>query len=205
MVKKLSITDVIEKNRINSDVAFLMMVDVEVIDPETKVIVETMRLVRNSEDVTHEGNLYTAFPFEISISQDAGNVPSISLNAKDITGIIQQKMQMYGGAIGFNVLFKVVSEASLNSPADVVEHFRVVSASVDNYDVSWTLGAENPLSLGFPKRPQLRDRCPWRYEGLECAYVGALDSCDLTLQGDNGCAVHANTINFGGFPGISSR
>lgn len=34
--------------------------------------------------------------------------------------------------------------------------------------------------------------------------IGTLSSCDLTLQGSNGCAAHGNTINFGGYPSLNS-
>jgi phage-related protein len=85
------------------------------------------------------------------------------------------------------------------------QNFVLMSAVAkdENYSIEFTLGAENPLALRFPYRQQFRNRCEWVYKGNECRYAGGLPSCDLTLDGDNGCRVHNNTYNFGGFFGLN--
>lgn len=198
----LSVVSTIEKNKISSSAAFLVILDIEVINPDTGGLVETLYLVRNSEDITHRSQLYTAFGFDIDISKEAGTVPNISITAQDLTGVIRARMEQYGGGVGFNVRIAAINSAALDELPDVAEYFQVIAAKINDYVVSWTLGAENALSIKFPRRRQLRDRCTWKYKSAECGYAGGMPTCDYSLQGTNGCAAHSNALNFGGFPGI---
>lgn len=203
-MKSLSVATIIEKNKLASTTPFLVCLEIAVKDPATGDVVETLRLVRNNEDITYQGNLYAAFPFELSLSSEAGAVPTVRVTAKDYTKAIQARMQAYGGAVGSSVQIIVLNADNLAQPPEIVEFFEIIGASAKDYDVSFELGAENALALPFPRRRQLRDRCGWRYKSAECGYTGSLTSCDLSLQGPNGCAAHGNTINFGGFPGINN-
>jgi hypothetical protein len=47
----------------------------------------------------------------------------------------------------------------------------------------------------------------WSYLPLQMPgpNTGIMPSCDLSLQGPNGCAAHNNTQNFGGFPGLNDN
>ena len=78
----------------------------------------------------------------------------------------------------------------------------VTGASAKNYDATFTLGAENPVTFRFPRRRQRRDVCQWRYKSAYCGYTGALPTCDFTMNGSNGCIAHANGPRFGAYPGI---
>jgi len=199
----LSVATAIEKNKVASEVAFIAMLEITVIDPTNGSIVETLRIAKNSEDITFEGHTWAKGAFEFHITKTAGEVSDMTVTAKDYTRDIQARMQKYGGGTGFPVRVLCVNSANLSQGAEVEEFFEVVKASTKGFDVSFTLGAENPLTMRFPRRMQARDRCPWRYKGAECGYAGSLPTCDYTLQGDNGCAAHSNTLRFGGFPGIS--
>lgn len=204
MSKSLSVANVIEKNRISSEVPYLALLDIEVVDPNLGVVMETLHIVRNSEDITFNGVLYTALQFEFDLKSEAGAQPTVSVVIHDLTRAIQGRMQQYGGGIGFNVTIMVVNGSQLDKPADVVEYFQIVGASAQNYVVTFQLGAENALMYTFPRRKQTKDFCQWRYKDPDtCGYSGDLPSCDLTLQGPNGCAAHHNTINFGAFPTIN--
>lgn len=203
--KVLSVASVIEKNRLSSDVPFLICLDIEVVNPTTGMTVETRRVVRNTEDIVYRGNTYTAADFDIQLKQEAGTQQSVSLSMKDYSSAIMALMQSYGGGIGFKVTVMVVNAGNLVQPPEVSEYFEVIAASAANYVVSFTLGAESALAKVFPRRRQTRDFCQWRYKGAECGYTGALASCDLTLNGSNGCQAHNNVIRFGGFPGLNQR
>lgn len=205
MANHLSVATIIEVNRIHSDVAFLIAVEVDVIDPVTGSLVDVMRLVKNDEDIAFNGHTFTAANFDIEMSSAAGEIPEIVLSATDFSQAIQSKMQAFGGGIGFEVRVFVINSGNLDQPPEIMERFKVVKASARNHIVSFHLGAENPLTLRFPWRLQFRDRCPWRYRSARCGYSGPLETCDWSLQGENGCAAHANTKNFGGFPGLMLR
>ena len=88
---------------------------------------------------------------------------------------------------------------------DVELFYDITASSSTDWTVSWTLGSENALALPFPRFKQRRDRCRFRYKDQDCGYSGGLATCDLSLDGSNGCTAHSNEINFGGFPGINSE
>lgn len=199
----LSIATVREKNRIDSDVPFLPCLEVDV-KTSSGEFVETLYLVNNPENITFNGNEYVAFPFELDLSNEAGQEPSVTVTIEDISGAIKQRMNEYGGGVGFEVRIMVINAGNLSGKPEVVETFSVKDASVTDFSVKWTLGTEMHLLMNFPRRRQLRDRCPWAYKSIECQYTGSMPSCDFSLQGPNGCAAHNNTINFGGYPAINN-
>lgn len=208
MSKNISLASVAEKNSLSSATPFLICLKIQVVSPATLAVVETLYLVKNSEDVTIDGQLYSAFPFDIQVKSSAGEVPTATIVADDYSRAIQSRMQIYGGGVGFIVDIMVVNSnvtGGVTPVPEVVdtEYFEVIGASVKGNVVSWTLGDDNPLAAPFPRRHQLMDRCSWLYKGTDCKYAGALTSCDLTLNGVNGCAAHSNELNFGGFPGIN--
>lgn len=206
MPKSLSIASVIEKNRLSSDVPFLVCIDIQVIDPITSAFVEMLHLVRNSENITFNGFEYQALMFDINLKSEAGSQSPVSLTVTDYTKALQGRMQAYGGGVGFKVTVMVVNAGALNQPPEVIEDFEVVGASASDYVSTFDLGVESALSKTFPRRRQTRDFCQWRYKDPNtCGYTGALPKCDLSLQGTNGCAAHTNTIRFGAYPGISSN
>lgn len=205
MPQPLSIANVIEANRVSSDVAFLIFIDVEIVDPATGVVVTELNFVRNTEDIILNGKPYQKSSFDISISQESGKQSEVTLTVTDYTQALQSFMEEYGGGVGSNVTMSIQSAAELDAAPDLVEYFQITGASASDYIQNFTLGAENALMLTFPRRRQTRDFCQWRYKGEGCGYVGALESCDLTLQGTNGCDVHGNSLNFGGFPGMNSN
>ena len=206
MTKRLSLASVIEKNKISSVETFLLALEIDVINPETNVLVETIYLVQNSEDITHKGQVYIAFPFDIELKQAANTQSQITLSIQDITGTVQGQMQLYGGGVGFNVRIKIVNSAILDDEPEVIEWFQVTGASSNGYSISFELGVENFLAKQCPRRLQRQDFCGWQYKEPDtCKYTGSMLTCDRTLEGVNGCMAHNNTINFGGYPGINSN
>lgn len=205
MSKNLSVASIIEKNRLSSDVPYLVLLDIDVVNPDTGAAIETMRIVRNTEAITYRGQPYQPANFDIELKQEAGTQQSVRLSIRDYSQAVQGRMEAYGGGVGFKVTVMVVNGGALDMPPDVSEFFEVISAEAANYVCQFTLGAENALTRTFPRRRQTRDFCQWRYKGPECGYTGALPSCDLTLRGPNGCNAHGNTVRFGAFPGIQNR
>lgn len=206
MVKSLSVASVIEKNRLDSDQAYLICVDIEVVNPTTGVVVEVIHVVRNTEPVTLNSVVYEAANFDIELKEEAGTQPTLNFIFRDLTRALQARMQEYGGGIGFNVTLKVVAANALTAPAELEEFFQVIGAQISNFIVTFTLGAENSLFRTFPRRRQTKDFCQWRYKDpTTCGYSGGMPTCDLSLQGPNGCAAHSNTPKFGAFPGLNTN
>lgn len=202
MAKGLSLANVIEKNRIASEHAFLLLLEIQLVNTDTGLVVDTIFVVNNNEDITYQSQLYTAFPFDVKLTQEAGTAPTITLSTVDYQAILLTHLNSLSGASGSTVIMKVVNSGNLTGDAELEEQFEVIGSTANDFKISLTLGAENVLARNFPKSIQHRDRCRWRYKSAECGYAGALPTCDLSLQGANGCQAHANSINFGGFPGL---
>lgn len=205
MAKSLSVASVIEKNRLSSDTPFLICLDIDVIDPATGSLVETMYVVRNTEAIDFNGHAYQPATFDIELKQESGTQQEIKLSIKDYSNAVQQRMQQYGGGVGFSVAVMIVNAGALAQPPEITEYFEVTAAESSTYVCSFTLGAESAIANTFPRRRQARDFCQWRYKGEECGYAGPLPTCDLSLKGKNGCSAHQNVIHFGAFPGINGR
>lgn len=203
-MRDLSIHSAIEKSRVASDAAYLIFLEIFVPDPETGDIIDTIRLVNNPEDVVLNSITFYSMQFDLSVKAEAGGLPSVNLSIFDPKGIVRSYMEQYQGGVDFEVAVHAAFSNALDAPPDATEYFIVTSASAPDYSASFTLGAENPLSQPFPRRRLRRDYCGWRYKDHRCKYAGTMPSCDYSLQGDNGCAAHGNTINFGGAPGINN-
>lgn len=204
----ISLDTYINKNMVESDVPMLVALEVDVYDPATSQFVETLRVVRNNEDVELAGEVYTAGAFEIDISTSADEEPTMTLTVVDITQTIQQFMSQYRGANGSRVTAHFFfAPSTVVATPDMSYVFSVLtsSSSESDYSISWTIGAETQLNHPIPARKQYKERCQWRYKGAECGYTGAIETCDLSLSGENGCRAHDNQIRFGGFPGITIR
>lgn len=203
MPLSLTVGSIIEKNKIASDVCFVPLLEIEVINPDTGAYVETVYLCNNEEDITYNSHSYLATSFDVGFPQEAGGISEISLNIKDYTRGIISLMEEYKGGIGFNVKFIMIRSDALDSDPEFEENFKVTGSNSNNFIVTFNLGAENPLTKRCPKRLQYREICSFGYKSTECGYAGALPYCDFTLTGDNGCIAHDNATNYGGFPGIT--
>lgn len=199
----LSVATAIEKNRLASDVAFVLLLDITVTDAN-KNTVEHLYLCRNSENVVYQGNQYIAANFEAKMDIDTGTDPRLQITASDPTGVIRDRMEVFGGGIGFEATLMVVNTGNLAQPPEIKETFQIINASQNGYDVSFTLGIPNPTMQRFPPRLQYRDQCTYQYKGLRCKYAGPMATCDYTRTGPNGCKAHGNEANFGGFPGMQN-
>ena len=212
MAKSLSVATILEKNRLDSGVPFLALLDIEIVDPYTGSVVEILHLVRNDEPIEFNGQEYTPCIFDISMKEEINTQTSLELSINDYSQAIQGYMQEYSGGVGFNVTFTIVDGSALDLPPELVEYFEVMSGSASEYRCSFTLGANNALMAYFPRRRQTKDYCQWRFKDENCGYTGPATSCDLTLQGPNGCSAKGKrpsgewqTLHFGGFPGINSN
>lgn len=203
-MRDLSIQSAIEKSQVASDAAYLLFVEIFVPDTTTGELIDTVRLVNNPEDVVMNGDTYYAMQFDLSVKTEAGGLPSVNLSIFDPKGIVRAYMEQYQGGVDFEVAIHAAFSNALDMPPDASEYFIVTGSSAPDYSASFTLGAENPLAQPFPRRRLRRDYCGWRYKDSRCKYAGTMPSCDYTLQGDNGCAKHGNTLNFGGAPGINN-
>jgi len=205
MPRSLSIASIIEKANQNSNTAFLSLLEIIIIDKNTNTTVEVVRIVNNDEDITFNGDLYSATVFDLNFSEESGSVGRSTVTVNDFTGLIRQREEQVGGANGFSVKLMIVNADELNSPPEVDLNYQVVRSTASNYNLTWELGSENVLAMIFPIAIQYKDRCRFKYKDPQtCAYSGPIATCDLSLNGPNGCGAHNNSLNFGAFAGINN-
>tara|TARA_R110000744_G_scaffold81833_14_gene160699 strand:+ start:1627 stop:2262 length:636 start_codon:yes stop_codon:yes gene_type:complete len=211
MPKHLTLASAIDKNRISSTTAWIVALEISVIDPTTGILQETRRICANDVALTIDGDLYDAFPFSIDVKEKSGELPSVSVSLVDVTRQVQYLLQLYEGGLGFPVTMLIVpvDDDSIDQSLepDLVEYFTVLSTSSDSssYTTSWTLGAENPVNIVVPRRSQFRDRCSFEFLSTQCGYTGLDQTCTRALNGANGCVEKGNQDRYGGFPGINLR
>lgn len=199
----LSVASAIEKNKIASATAFVLLLSIVVTDLNG-AYVETLYLARNSENVVWNGFTYIASNFETKLDLGSESLPKFVVTSTDPSGYIRSRMEAYSGGVGFAVTLSVVNTGNLTQPPEIQETFEVTEASASGYEISFTMGVENPISQRFPVNLQMRDQCPYTFKGPRCKYVGSTTTCDFTYHGSNGCKSKANQVNFGGFPGLQT-
>lgn len=204
MPNSISLSSAIEKAKLSSDVPYLVLLEVDVTNPTTKAVVQTLYLTSNTENFTFKGNAYSAIPFSIDLKQEAGRPASLTITFQDTEGVLRDQVDAYFGGIGFGVRLLVVRGVVGVTDPDLYESFEITDASLNDYAIEFTLGTPSLLTLTFPPR-RFSLSCGVRYKSTACGYVGALATCDRTLDGANGCRFHNNTIRYGGFRGIINQ
>lgn len=204
MARHLSIASVIERNRIESATAFVILIEIDVVDPNTRQTVENIYLARNSENVVFNEQLYIAANFTIQVEQNTGEEPTVTLTAIDPTRTVSSRLEAYAGGMYSNVTMTVVNTARLDLPPELQETFSVTGAQSEesSYTTTINLGSENPFQIRYPLHMQFRDRCCWRFKSKQCGYTGDIVKCDYSLDGTFGCSSKGNQLNFGGIPGL---
>lgn len=149
--------------------------------------------------------VYSSFPVRhrgMKQSTDA-SLPTVLLQVSNVSLEIAALVQAHAGLIGQRVrIFQIsLADAPNGSPIQDQE-FEILSTETSAGQVTVRLGHYNPRNSPFPGGRYTRDHCRFGYKTARCGYVGALASCDFTLNGPNGCVVHDNTERFGAFPGI---
>lgn len=222
----LSIAAMLDKAELGSDDPLLLLAQIRVVNRFNNSVEQIISVVNtgqqdagpNNTNLTasdkgglyFRGVYYQPASFDVQIKEAAGEIPEIRMSVFDLAGIVRGYMETYQGGVGFKVRVMLVMQSSMSLPladqvAEYQEDFTVVGASIDHYTASLTLGSTDLLAASFPRRLQIAQYCQWSYKSPNCGYSGPLATCDRTLQGSNGCAVHNNTLNFGGFPGIQGR
>jgi phage-related protein len=204
MAKHLSVGSIIEKNKIASEETFLILMDAIIRDEDGNTV-NTLRFVKNSENIVFDGQSYQAANFSFDISMELNSEPTIKLSAEDQTRTLAQYIEAYAGLVNSTVIMTVVNSGALSGPAEIQETFKIMSASVNEYVVDFDLGTDSAVNKRWPQYRQFKDRCPWRFKSKRCGYTGVMPTCDYTLAGGNGCMAHANVKHFGGFPGLNGN
>lgn len=193
-------------------------------DPPTKLRVaaypETVYFETDSTGVS-----IAYVPFSIShgeVRTDVeGGSPTVTLNAQNVSLEMSALLETYGYLVGQRVRTVLVklSDLPLGTPL-IDELYEILDGEVTESRAAFTMGQSALEQKSFPDHRVTRDYCTSHYGGTRCGYdtkrVGALQTCDKTLSGANGCRVHGESEaaaslpvlhpkRFRAFPGVQRQ
>lgn len=211
-MKNLPLNLLIEKNKLFTSSAWLILL--KIVFP-SDVSQDILYLANNNEDITFEGQVYTASSFKLSVakSNSKGKLSSLQLSIVNVDRLIQQKIEQYNGGLGAVVTITVVNTSYLNPTGEDIEKYKelqqvydVIGCTSDEQWVTWTLGAPNPVQVKLPLYSFSPVYCQWEYRGMICKYAGAEPSgettCNHTLEA---CEARNNQKRFGAFKGMNTK
>jgi len=168
-----------------------------------------VHIVNNPDDLTFNGNTFTAFPFNIDTVTESnkGELPSINLTLSNIDRVIEGYIEQDADlGSGWDVHIDIVHETALNSGlAEITYDFITIGASADAKTAVFSCGLRNPLRQQFPRLRMLPNACQNTFKSGGCNYIGTDTSCDKTLSACRAKFVGASKIPFLGFPGIPGQ
>lgn len=165
-MKELPVNILLEKNKTATASAWLVLLEI-LLNDDTSTI---LRFVRNSEDITFGGDIYTAFPFQLEATQQTskGEIKGVTLKVGNITNLLEPYLEELNGAIGSTVNITVVNSEHLAEDYTELElTYDVLATSSDSSWVSFTLGAPNPLRQRFPLFKYSALHCNFQYRDVE--------------------------------------
>ena len=195
---KLNPAAIIEKNRLSSDGVWLILLELNIAG-----LTEPIRVVRNNEDIFWNGVPWVAFPFELGeMNEDSkGELPNLTLKISNITGALQQYIEMSNGGVDSSAIIRVVHSKHLDLDIpEIEETFAVESLTVDVNWITVNLGPDFTTQLRVPADRYMKDFCPFKFKGCECGYNGLDESCDKTI--DDCRKNKKNSVRFGGEPAL---
>lgn len=185
-----------EKNKLSTDSCFLVLLEIR--------LENTIYICYNNEDVTWQGQLYQAFPFEIGETNESsdGSDPNISLKVSNVAQGFQWYVEDSGGGVGTEIVLRVVNSKNMNGNPDLEEVYNVISCKVTEQWIEFTLGNDYSAKTRRPLDRYMKNNCRFAYKGVRCGYNGNMSTCDHTLAD---CREHRNSKRYGGFPGIDQK
>lgn len=195
----LSSAAIVEKNKISGAGAWLVLLEIDAPGYGT---------IRLSSDNQHTvwpssgGNLFVSFPFQIDDRRDdaSGSLPSFNIRVSNVSRALVPYLESTDGMKGSTVRLLVVHADHLDlTSAELDETFDLLSVSLDDFWVTFVVGAENPMRQRSPRDRYLKDHCRFKFKSARCGYGGAATLCDGTFRR---CRALGNSARYGGFPGI---
>ncbi len=170
-----------------------------------------IRYAQYDVDITFGGQTYEAFVVEkevIRTSTESG-IDNVRIAVANVDKNITLLLAQNDGLRGARVQIFTVFAGLLDDPDNRIITFdgKIVGAKVTQDIVLFeVLSVLDVQYLQIPGRVFRAERCQWVYKETDtCKYAGDLPTCSKLLEGDNGCRIHDNVKNYGGYPGIPQK
>lgn len=185
------------KNKLAQLEPWVTMLDIECQDGTV------IRLTDNGEDLIFKGYTYQSFPFKADVikSSDDGKIPTVNLLVSNVDKILMPYVEAFSGMVSSKVVLYTVNSYNLgDNYSDLTMTFSILSSSISNEWITFSLGAPSPLRKKFPPDRYLATSCSWEFKSIECAYAGVDTTCTRRYSD---CVNKGNDSRFGGFYGLS--
>ena len=199
----------LEKNLVHGSTPWIVLIEITLTNDDESGGPTVLYFAANNEDVTFDGNKYTALPFEASLinANAQGKIPTVSLKVLNITRVLTPYLNALDGGLDSTVKMTLINTGHLGEDYSELElTFDVLGCDINAYQVTWTLGMANPLNQRFPLYRFLANHCAWEFaNGVECPYGEGsgeiLTTCNRTLSD---CITRGQEIYFGNFIGMNN-
>lgn len=164
-----------EKNKISQDQPWLLFLTLTNVAGDL-----TIRLVRNTENITFKGYEYVAFPFEIDSLPDTskGSLPTMAIKLSNVDRQIQSYVEQdatFGS--GWSVVVSLAHMSQLNGTtlpnqvAEIEHEFQSLDITATNEYLTINLGMQNPMLVQFPRQKFAGGFCQRVFnDGVGCPY-----------------------------------
>lgn len=186
-----------ELHKIASDGSVVYLAEINVY--ESGVLSETIRLARNYDDVTWNGQTWTKSWFEIeTISESStGEIPELFIYTSNIGGLMEEEVLAHNDFQDSTcTLYFVNSNCLDETTAAFSATFNIMKPVCNNETVGLKLSVDNPYLQAYPFWRLHGSLCQYQtFKGDRCGYSGAITTCNRTLAA---CIAMSNQTRFGG-------
>lgn len=196
----LSANSILLKNKLESDGSWLILLKIDNLD------IDPIYLVRNTDNVTWNGQEYIAFPFQLDALKDdsSGTIQSVQIKISNITNALVPYLEASKGGVGAEITLYVVNSKLLNEAEPAWDFkFSVLRTTVDTQWCNFTLGSSVQLKTRRHRR-YLKNSCSNKYGdavcGVSAGTKATYPTCNRTLTH---CLERGNSARYGGFASIT--
>ena len=197
-MKTLTAALILSKNKLTNKAPWITLFEMDLDGTDY------LRLAAYPEDVTFDGDIYTAFPAIVDTMKEnaQGKLDSVNVHVANIDRTIIAYVEN-NNLLGRDITVRIVEADNLSDTDSKIDFvYRINQIHINAEVATFELGHEDLFALQIPRQRYIRTKCRHVYKDSHCSYSGVLDSCDYTMDGANGCRYHDNTENFGGAPSL---
>lgn len=138
----------------NTDEVFLFLLTLSHQDLTTPI-----RVVNNTEYIISNGNVYTAFPFDLVLPQDDGqSLPQVVITLSNVNLEFIDEIRGLNGAL--DVKLEVILASSPDTIEMSIDGMKTYTISYDAQNIQATCQIEDVLNMTFPNELYLPSNFP---------------------------------------------
>ena len=164
----------LQKNAIANSGAWLTLIDLYYPGSTTP----DKQLVNNNENLTYDGDTYTATPLSVSQVKESirGELPKTTLTIYDIDQDLKSDLQDNDGFSGGTVEIRAIYFNSSGTPTEtnILEYFTILEVVATDESVVFSIGVTAPLSKRFPRDKYVSTICRHRFRDGMCQFTGGI-------------------------------